>query len=162
MDSDQYQVDINGSTSLQLSKQQVEALDIIRISETDCHVLSNNQSHKAQIIESDFNKKTYKVTVNNNVYNIFIYRDIDLVVKKMGFELGSSKLVNDIKAPMPGLILDIPIKVGDKVNENDTLLVLEAMKMENAITSPRNGSIKNILVKNGDPVEKSQLLIEFE
>ena len=80
----------------------------------------------------------------------------------MGFEVGVSKRVNDIKAPMPGLILDIAVNVGQEVKENDSLLILEAMKMENNIVSPRDGIIKSIDVSQGDAVEKNQLLIEFE
>ena len=80
----------------------------------------------------------------------------------MGFEVGATKKVNDIKAPMPGLILDINVKVGQEVKENDALLILEAMKMENVLTSPRDGVIKSISVNKGNAVEKNQLLIVFE
>jgi len=80
----------------------------------------------------------------------------------MGFEIGSAKKVNDIKAPMPGLILEINVKVGQEIVENDPILILEAMKMENVITAPRDGVIKSISVTKGDAVEKNQLLIEFE
>ena len=63
---------------------------------------------------------------------------------------------------MPGLIIDISITIGQEVKENDTLLILEAMKMENSITSPRDGVIKTISVTKNDTVKKNQLLIEFE
>jgi biotin carboxyl carrier protein len=63
---------------------------------------------------------------------------------------------------MPGLILDIHVRIGQAVNEDDPLLILEAMKMENVITSPRDGIIKNISVRKSDTVDKNQLLIEFE
>jgi biotin carboxyl carrier protein len=63
---------------------------------------------------------------------------------------------------MPGLILDINVKIGQKVKEDDPLLILEAMKMENVLTSPRDGIIKSISVSKGDAVNKNQLLIEFE
>jgi len=63
---------------------------------------------------------------------------------------------------MPGLILEINVEVDQEVNENDTLLILEAMKMENVITSPRSGIIKSISVNKGEAVEKNQLLIEFQ
>ena len=66
-----------------------------------------------------------------------------------------------IKAPMPGLILEINVKVGQEVKEDEPLLILEAMKMENIITSPRDGIIKSISVNKTDAVEKNQLLIEF-
>jgi len=87
---------------------------------------------------------------------------LDLLIKQMGFSLGKSKTVNEIKAPMPGLILDIAVEVGQEVHEDDSLLVLEAMKMENNITSPRDGVIKSINIKKGDAVDKGALLIEFE
>ncbi|MDX1317201.1 MAG: acetyl-CoA carboxylase biotin carboxyl carrier protein subunit, partial [Xanthomarina gelatinilytica] len=75
---------------------------------------------------------------------------------------GASKKVNEIKAPMPGLILDIHVKEGQEVKEDDALLILEAMKMENVLTSPRDGIIKSISVSKNDTVDKNQLLIEFE
>jgi biotin carboxyl carrier protein len=63
---------------------------------------------------------------------------------------------------MPGLILEIQVKEGQDVKEDDTLLILEAMKMENVIHSPREGIIKSINVKQGETVDKDSLLIEFE
>ncbi len=67
-----------------------------------------------------------------------------------------------IKAFIPGTIVDIKVKKGQKVSENDPLLLLEAMKMRNIITAPIPGKIKKIVVKKGDIVSKNQLLIELE
>ena len=69
--------------------------------------------------------------------------------------------VNEIKAPMPGLVLDIRVAEGDEVKKGDSILVLEAMKMENIIKSPTDGIIKKINVKKGIAVEKNQVLIHF-
>ncbi len=74
--------------------------------------------------------------------------------------LNSSK-VNEVKAPMPGLVLDIRVSEGDEVKKGDPILVLEAMKMENIIKSPTDGVIKKINVKKGLAVEKNQVLINF-
>jgi biotin carboxyl carrier protein len=63
---------------------------------------------------------------------------------------------------MPGLILEISVVVGQSVKENDSILILGAMKMENSFLSPRDGVIKSIAVVIGDAVVKGQLLIEFE
>jgi biotin carboxyl carrier protein len=63
---------------------------------------------------------------------------------------------------MPGLILSVDVKIGQEVKEDDSLLVLEAMKMENVLTSPRDGIIKSISITKGETVNKNQLLIEFE
>jgi biotin carboxyl carrier protein len=62
---------------------------------------------------------------------------------------------------MPGLVIDLKVKVGDTVKAGDPLLILEAMKMENILKSPGDGTIKNVKTKKGDSVEKGQVLIEF-
>ena len=80
----------------------------------------------------------------------------------MGLSLGSSQLQNTVKAPMPGLILDIKYNEGDSVKEGDYVMVLEAMKMENTLVAPKDGVIKSIKAKKGDSVSKNQLLIEFD
>tara|TARA_B100000745_G_C20006482_1_gene341784 strand:- start:129 stop:614 length:486 start_codon:yes stop_codon:yes gene_type:complete len=157
-----YTLKVNSGHEFKLKTSDVHNTDIIRISKYKHHVLLNNKSMITELLESDFKSKSYKVKVNNNTYNININNDLDYLIKKMGFELGTTKLINEIKAPMPGLILDIIAEVGKEVKENDALLILEAMKMENIITSPRNGIVKNISVIKGHAVEKNELLIEFE
>ena len=87
---------------------------------------------------------------------------MDQLIESLGFEVGTSKKVNEIKAPMPGLILEINVKEGQDVKEGDPLLILEAMKMENVITSPREGVVKSLHVKQGETVDKDSLLIAFE
>ena len=57
-----------------------------------------------------------------------------------------------VKAPLPGTIMSIPVKVGDKIAAGDTVCILEAMKMENDIHSPKGGVVKQILVNIGDAV----------
>ena len=65
-------------------------------------------------------------------------------------------------APMPGKIVSINVKDGQKVKSGENLLVLEAMKMENLITSTKDSKIKKINVKPNDAVEVDQILIEFD
>ena len=157
-----YQVKVNGALELSVSNEDIKSLDAIETSHLKYHILQDSKSYKAEIIDSNFTEKLYKVKVNNNTYNINIFNALDILIKDLGFELGSSKLVNEIMAPMPGLILAMNVKVGDEVKENDSLLILEAMKMENVISSPRDGFIKSISVQKGDAVDKNQILIEFE
>ena len=153
---------VNNTFDFSIDSDSLNALDIIELQNDKFHILQENQSFDVSIPSSNFNKKQYQVIVNNNKYNVNIINDLDQIIKDMGFEIGASKKVNDIKAPMPGLILDLNVSVGQEVSENDTILILEAMKMENAITAPRDGVIKTISVKKGDAVDKNQLLIEFE
>lgn len=64
-----------------------------------------------------------------------------------------------VKSPMPGNILKINVTVGQKVNEGDTLLVLEAMKMENEIAAPKAGTVAQIIVSKGTVVETGAPLV---
>ena len=69
---------------------------------------------------------------------------------------------NAVKAPLPGVVLSIPVKVGDAVKAADTVLLLEAMKMENAIHAGVDGTVKEILVSAGDSVLEGNPLIIIE
>jgi biotin carboxyl carrier protein len=151
----------NGPT-FEVSTQDLQNFDAIPVTDSQFHVLKNNKPYKAEIISADFISKKYTVKVNNNTYEVAISDALDELIKSMGIERGRTKVVNAIKAPMPGLILEINVSVGQEVKENDPLLILEAMKMENSFLSPRDGVIKSIAVEKGNAVDKGQLLIEFE
>ena len=68
----------------------------------------------------------------------------------------------ELKAPMPGKILEVLVKVGDQVKEDDEVLMLEAMKMENPIYAPADGTVKEIMVKVNDTVETDKVLMVIE
>ena len=65
----------------------------------------------------------------------------------------------EVKAPMPGKILEVLVNVGDQVKEDDEVIMLEAMKMENPIYAPAGGTVKEIKVKANDSVETDQLMM---
>ena len=65
-------------------------------------------------------------------------------------------------APVPGKIVSVMVKAGDKVEEGTAVVVLEAMKMENELHSPVKGTVTSVMVKKGDTAEKGQLLVAFE
>ena len=69
--------------------------------------------------------------------------------------------LNKIVSFIPGTIVDIFIKKGQKVNEGETLLILEAMKMHNSVSMPFSGKIEKIYVKKGDVIPKNFLMMEI-
>jgi glutaconyl-CoA/methylmalonyl-CoA decarboxylase subunit gamma len=71
------------------------------------------------------------------------------------------KGAGQIKAPLPGTILEVKKRIGDEVKSGDTVLIMEAMKMENEIKADRNGKIKEIKVNNGDSVLEGEILFEI-
>lgn len=157
-----YKVKVNGDVELGFKLDEIQNLDAQPLSHQHYHVLKENKSFKAEVVQSDFRNRKYTVKINSNTYEVDIANELDLLIEEMGLSLGNAQMVNDIKAPMPGLILEVNVKEGDEVKEGDYLLVLEAMKMENALTAPRDAVIKSISVEKEQTVEKNQLLIEME
>ncbi len=160
--SSTHKVKVNKEFEFILSEDDIATADIIKNSDSKLHIIHNNLSYHTEILQSDFNTKNYTIKVNGNTYKVSISNSLDTMISEMGFSIGASKQVNSITSPMPGLIIDIPIKVGQTVQKDEYLLVLEAMKMENIISSPREGIVKSIAVEKGDAVDKGKLLIEFE
>jgi biotin carboxyl carrier protein len=160
--SDVFNIKVNNSLEFKVSTKDIFTFDAVKDSENNYHILQKNKPFSAKISTSNFTQKTYTVKVNNNTYTVHISDGLDTLIQDMGFSVGSTKHINSVKAPMPGLILDVNVNIGQVINEDDPLLVLEAMKMENVICSPRKGIIKSISANKGDAVEKNQLLIEFE
>ena len=157
-----YKVKVNNSSEFNFNLDQLNKLNIVQATKPIYHILENNKAMVAEVIHNDFDSKSYTIRVNSNNYTVKIENQLDQLIKELGFSVGSSKKLNDIKAPMPGIIIGIEIKKGDQLKEGDTLLILEAMKMENAIICPKDATVKSILVKTGDTVEKNKLLIELE
>ena len=70
--------------------------------------------------------------------------------------------MGEITAPMGGKILDVKVKVGDTINEDDEVIILEAMKMELPIVATSSGTVKEVRCNKGDAVEADAILIVLE
>lgn len=153
----QYQLDeVDGRLSY---KGEDISIDIQPINNTCFHVLYNNKSFSAEVIEHL--GKTILLRINAKEYLVEISDKYDELLHKLGLDKTVSNQITDLKAPMPGLVLNILVKEGDQISKGDTLIILEAMKMENSIKSPVDGTVKNIKVTIGDKLEKNQVMISF-
>jgi biotin carboxyl carrier protein len=103
----------------------------------------------------------YTVFTRNSFRTVSIFNDEMLLHEslKRGGGFGSDM---ELKAGMPGKIIEVFVKPGDVVKANKPLLIMEAMKMENEMRSPAEVKIKELCVKQGDSVESGQILIKFE
>ncbi len=135
--------------------------DVTKISNQYFHILIKNESYRAEIIKADPVTKSFIIKINGKVYSVDLKDKFDLLLEKMGLNNGATGKANNVKAPMPGLIVDLRVKEGDKVKAGDALLILEAMKMENMIKASAESIVKSVKVTKGESVEKNQVLIEF-
>ena len=140
---------------------ETQAWDLVKIADGYFHILYRNKSYRAEVIRTDSETKTFTFKINGRNYSVTLKDKFDLLLEKMGMNNTAGSKVNTIKAPMPGLIIDLKIQIGDTVKQGDALLILEAMKMENILKSPGEGIVKSVKVKKGDSVEKGQVLVEF-
>ena len=124
-------------------------------------IIYNNKSYEV-LIEPESQKDTVVFHLKGKSIPVEIKDDLQLMLDKMGLSSTSSSTNEPLKAPMPGLILDILVKPGAEVDKGEPLLILEAMKMENVIKASTNCIIDQIKVSKADSVEKNQALITFK
>jgi len=160
--SEMYKILVNDEYDYNLDAATIKNFDIIKNKVVNFHVLEQNESYNVELIYVDFHKKKYHLTINGNLYIVEIKDELDELIKELGLTINGKQKDSNVKAPMPGMILDIQVKNGQEVVEGDALMVLEAMKMENILTAPKDGIIKSIHVVKGVIVEKGELLIEME
>jgi len=155
-----FDIEVN-SAQISVNTQVVD-LDVFKLNQSSSHVLYQNQSFNTEIVDVDPVLKTCKIKVNGSIYEVQVKDQYDQLLKQLGLDSLAANKITEIKAPMPGLVLNAMVQPGDVVKKGDSLLVLEAMKMENILKSAAEGTVKKVLVNKGDKVEKNQILIQFE
>lgn len=151
-----------GEFIFSFTKEEIAAADIIQRSPTEFNLIHRHRSVNVQLADPGSTDKKMRIEVEGETFDVEIKDELDQVLDKMGFGVTTGKLIKEIKAPMPGLVLEISVAEGQHVNEGDKILILEAMKMENSILVHTNATIKRIAVSAGQAVEKGQLLVELE
>ncbi len=135
---------------------------LVSSNEHEWLVRNGNTQYRVQILESDHIRKKYTFKIKGKKFHVQLEDRLDILLNEMGISSDDAEEIRQIKAPMPGLILEINAKKGMDVSKGEKILVLEAMKMENVIRSPTEGIIADIFIEIGDSVDKNQLLIQFE
>jgi len=105
------------------------------------------------------NGKDYNVTVKEGTADVQSYQEIITVEPKSQPAAALTGDVVEVTASVPGNVYKLAVKVGDQVDVNDTLVILEAMKMETPVASPVAGEIVSIDIEQGDVVEAGQRLL---
>jgi len=137
-------------------------LDLITNNNGTHHAIHNSKSFNIEVVAANYSTKEFQIKINDNLYSLSAKDKYDDLLEKLGMDSLDEDVAEDLKAPMPGLVIDIKAEPGQEIEKGDLLLVLEAMKMENNIKSPNAGIVKSIEIEQGQAVEKNQVLITFE
>lgn len=137
-------------------------LNILEIQEGKyLHLLHKGHSYMFEILSFEKETKTFRIGFDGKAFDVTVKDRFDQLLESMGLDKVSKPKINEVKAPMPGLVLSIKVAEGDEVKKGDPILILEAMKMENVIKSPADGTVKQIMVKERQAVDKNQSLVQF-
>lgn len=140
----------------------LQQADLVRTSPDLFNLICKHRSVNARLLEADVTGKKLKLEVEGETYLIEIKDKLDQMLDSMGFNTASTKHIKEVKAPMPGLVLEVSVTAGQEVKEGERLLILSAMKMENSILLHADGVIKKVHVSAGQAVDKGQVLVELE
>jgi biotin carboxyl carrier protein len=141
---------------------QAVVADWISIAPNKYHVLVNAKSYTIEWLQSSDNGKEVTFMVNGLKVQATITDKHDALLQQLGMDKLVQNKVNDVKAPMPGLVLRVMVNEGQAVQKGDSLLVLEAMKMENVIKAAGEGVVKKILVQPKQTVDKNQTMVVLD
>lgn len=153
---------VNEEHEFNITPEAAKALDMIPDGPGRYHLLYEGQAYAVEVLEADFERSTYTLLLNGRKQVVRVADFYDRLVQALGLQAGGSQKINSVKAPMPGLVLEVSVTPGQSVQKGDTLLILEAMKMENVIKAAGEGVVKAIPATKGLAVDKGQVLIEFE
>ena len=158
-DKNEYDISFSGDAML-VNGKEVKP-DLVKISDTRFHLILDHRSYRINILNRK-SEKELAVEVNGNKYDLNIKDRYDQLLHDLGMDAALSAKADFIKAPMPGLVVNILVSEGDLVAKDTPLLVLEAMKMENILKATAPGTVDKIHIKARDAVEKGQVLISFK
>jgi len=156
----QWEVDYRSPDAVTLNNEPF-AWDIVDLGSGRFHILYEGRSFNAEVVEADYTTKNIVLKLNGQRVELQAKDRFDLLLERLGMTNATAAKVNELKAPMPGLIVDIRVQPGQAVQKGDPLLVLEAMKMENILKAPADGIVSGLKVSLRDNVQKGQVLVQF-
>ncbi len=137
-----YDVDYEAMTGQQLVSLLVDGKSF------DCHIYQDDEN--------------WHVLMRGALYTAQVEDEREKRLKAAAGQASDEGGAFTLKAPMPGLVVAVPVNIGDEIEKGSVLVVLESMKMQNELKSPRAGKITAIEVKAGDSVEQKQLMLTLE
>ena len=119
-------------------------------------LIVDGKSHEGYVAQSE---DTWQVLLRGRLYPILVEDERE---KRLRSAAGSGVAETGefhLRAPMPGLVVAIPVEEGQAIQKGQVLLILESMKMQNELKAPRDGTIGRVRVKPGETVEQKQTLL---
>ncbi|MGH2581839.1 MAG: acetyl-CoA carboxylase biotin carboxyl carrier protein subunit [Anaerolineales bacterium] len=157
----QFEVEILGTNEVTLNGKPLN-VDFLSVSGQPVYsLLVNGGSYQAHVFPGE-DEGTLQVLLRGALYVATVEDEREKRLKAAGGTGATQTGEFTLRAPMPGLVVKVPVNEGDDVKKGDVLVILESMKMQNELKSPRDGRVNRVLVKTGDSVEQRQSMVSVE
>jgi len=123
---------------------------------SSCSLLVDGKSYEPNIFQENGG---WEILLKGRLFNVMVEDERE---RRLRLAAGQTSLQEGkfiLLSPMPGLVIEIPVKEGDQVEKGDVLIILESMKMQNELTAPRAGTITRIQTNVNDNVERKETLL---
>lgn len=152
----QFTIDINRDGQITVDGQAIDAEFQQMLDSSMYSMLIGGASHDVRMNEGD---GVYEVQLSGEIFEVVV--EDERTRRLAGLKSGSGGISGEavIKAPMPGVVIDVPVTVEQEIEKGEIVVILESMKMQNEFKAPRAGIIKTIKISPGDRIEQNTVMI---
>ena len=155
---EQFTIDINHAGQVTMDGEIIN-LDMLQMMDTTMYsMIIDGQSHDVRIKESD---GFYEVQLSGEIFEVVVEDERTRRLAGLKGSAGAATGEIVIKAPMPGVVIEVLVTKGQQVEKGDLVLILESMKMQNEFKAPRAGEIHMIRVAPGDKVDQNAVMLSI-
>lgn len=151
-----YEVEINSEHELTLDGVRLQVDFQSAAAESVFSLIVNGRSYEACVYPTDAG---LEVMLAGRMYHVIVEDERERLLRQASVGPAVQRGDYHLRAPMPGLVVTVPIEEGQQVARGDILVILESMKMQNELKAPREGIITNVRVRTGDRVDQNQVMV---
>lgn len=159
IDGEAYEIEINEQGEILTDGERLPA-DFMAVAEQSVYsLILDNKSFEAHISPGPWG---LEVLLRGQRYTVEVEDERSRILREVGGAEIEQSGEFQLKAPMPGLVVEVPIETGQQVTKGDDLIILESMKMQNELKAPRDGKVLRVRVSAGDSVQQNAILVVME
>jgi biotin carboxyl carrier protein len=159
IEGQEFQIEINAGGKIHLDEEPLK-LDFQPVADQPVYsLILDGRSYQAHLNQVD---DGYEVLLRGRLYHVRVEDERQRLLRQASGMRTAEGADFQLKAPMPGLIVALPVTEGQEVEKGHNLAILESMKMQNELRAPRAGRVGRIHVQIGDSVDQKQVLLTLE
>lgn len=156
LEDNTYEIEINESGEILVDGERLPA-DFMAVAEQSVYsLLLDNHSYEAHISPG---QEALEVLLRGDRYQVQVEDERSRLLRQVAGTEAAATGTFQLKAPMPGMVIAVPVEEGQEVSQGDDLVILESMKMQNELKSPRDGVVTRVRVSPGDSVQQNAVMV---